>query len=332
MDYKSAGVDTEKAALLIKNLSNNIKSTHKNLKTGSVDKNFGGFAGIFKANNSYHGYDLVSCTDGVGTKIQLAQKFDFLSGLGTDLVAMSVNDLYCIGAEPAFFLDYISCGKLSDFWYLPVINSIVDACKLTNMALLGGETAEHPGVIPDDDFDLAGFCVGFIHPQKKLPQIDVMSSKDVLIGIPSSGLHSNGFSLVRKILDELEQKNNKRYKNLIENEDFVKKELLISTRIYQEIPELLKVASIKGIAHITGGGFVENLPRMLPEHLTYDLDLSQIPRLKIYDFINEFVKEEDMLKTFNMGVGMVLVANESEFSKVKEFYSDAFLLGNLKDK
>ena len=311
MNYKQAGVDTEKAQKLISNLKGSIVSTHESLPTGAVGKDFGGFAGFFLPNQKFQGKNIVACTDGVGTKIQLCRKYGYLEGLGQDLVAMCVNDLYCTGATPAFFLDYMSCGKLDDAWYSRVMQSIIDACKYSQIALLGGETAEHPGVIADDDFDLAGFSVGFVDEKERLPKKDSIAAGDVLLGLPSSGIHSNGFSLVRKLLNELEQNN-----ALDIDGEWVKKHLLRPTRIYKKLPELLNQFNIKAVAHITGGGLKENIPRILNDDVSVEMKNPFLDTLPVYHYLQKHLDLKVMYGTFNMGIGIVVVCDELEAEKI----------------
>lgn len=329
MNYKDAGVDTEKAGKLIKDLKKSIVSTHENLAAGKVADRFGSFAGEFVPEAAFRGQNIVATTDGVGTKIDVSRRFNHLDNLGYDLVGMCVNDLYCAGATPAFFLDYIACGKLDDSWYQPLMQSIVNACKEAGMALLGGETAEHPGVMKDDEFDLAGFCVGFNDPARALPMIEKMSAGDSLIALPSNGLHSNGFSLVRKILKKIEEEDNDRYRSLIQDRQFITEQLLAPTRIYSYFDRLLKVPGLKAAAHITGGGMYENLPRILPagfDAMVYDPVAFKMP---IYDFILEFVSLKDALYTFNMGSGMILLAESSSLDEITAVEPQAVAIGEL---
>jgi len=332
INYKNAGVDTEKAQNLIYNLKRSILSTHNNLETGVVRNNFGGFAGLFSPDNRFKGYDLVAATDGVGTKIELCRKFDFFSDIGDDLVGMCVNDLYCIGAQPFFFLDYISCGKLSESWYNPVMKSVTKACQKASMALLGGETAEHPGTMKPDDFDLAGFCVGAVDYNKALPKIDKIKEGDVIIGFASTGLHSNGFSLVRKILQKIKKQNPKEYDSLVSDKNFIEKKLLAGTRIYSFIPEMLSKTEVKALAHITGGGFYENIPRILPADLCAYIEKPKLFQREIYDFLERFVKPKDMYSTFNMGVGIIAIIEEKYVDLIKQFDKKSKIIGYIQKR
>ncbi len=326
-DYKSAGVDTKKAQGYIQDLKGAIQDTHRGLSHGKVIDNFGGFAGIFET----QGVRLVAATDGVGTKIHLARQFAHMGALetlGQDLVAMCVNDLYCVGAQPLFFLDYIACGKLDESWYHPVLSGIAAACKTTGMALLGGESAEHPGVMQAGDFDLAGFCVGSLQRDEPLPDMARIREGDLLYGAPSSGLHSNGFSLVRKILGDLETTDPEKYKQLASDARWVKEVLLAPTAVYTGIPAMLKEVDAKALAHITGGGFYENIERVMPPGLSVSIDSGlhavvqgkppKTPLPEIYDFLAGFVAPRDLYSTFNMGVGMVCIASAEHSASLEK--------------
>lgn len=328
MDYKAAGVDTEYAQKLIHNLKGRITATHRVANVGAVVGQYGGFAGRF-APVSIPGYDIVATTDGVGTKTQLLRRFNYLEGIGQDLVAMCVNDLFCAGATPAFFLDYIACGKLHESWYNRVLGSIADACAATPMALLGGETAEHPGVMPDDDFDLAGFAVGFIARGRKLPDFAAQRAGDLIIGLKSSGLHSNGYSLVRKIFSQLEKSDPAEFQTMVADREKFIATWLGPTRIYKEIPALLEEAEIKGIAHITGGGIHENLPRAIADGLGAEIQNAEPFRLPATDLLEKYVAREKLFHTFNMGTGLILIAAESELEKIHRVYPEATVMGAL---
>jgi phosphoribosylformylglycinamidine cyclo-ligase len=330
MDYKSAGVDTQYAQSLIQGLKDKITGTHKVPGVGEIVGQYGGFAGRF-AIPQIPGFDIVAATDGVGTKTQLLKRFNYLEGIGQDLVAMCVNDLFCSGATPAFFLDYIACGKLAESWYSRVIASIADACAATPLALMGGETAEHPGVMPDDDFDLAGFAVGFIARDQGLPRVSDQKTGDVLVALKSSGLHSNGFSLVRKIFSEIEKVNPAEFQTMVANRDVFVNTWLAPTRIYKEIPQLLKTATVKGISHITGGGIYENLPRVLAPGLKADIRNPEPFRLPASEFLEKYVEREKLFHTFNMGSGMILITDESQLEKIQDVYPEAAVIGSLRE-
>ncbi|GAB4439117.1 MAG: phosphoribosylformylglycinamidine cyclo-ligase [Turneriella sp.] len=328
MDYKTAGVDTKYAQKLIHNLKDRITATHKVKNVGDIVGQYGGFAGRFQP-VAIPGYDIVATTDGVGTKTQLLRRFNYLEGIGQDLVAMCVNDLFCSGATPAFFLDYIACGKLDESWYNRVLGSIADACTATPMALMGGETAEHPGVMPDDDFDLAGFAVGFIARDRRLPNPELQREGDLLIALPSSGLHSNGYSLVRKIFAELEKNNPAEFQTMVADRDKFIATWLNPTRIYKDIPALLQQAQVKGIAHITGGGIHENLPRAINEGLGAVIENPEPFRLAAADLLEKYVEREKLFHTFNMGTGLILIAAEGELEKIRQVYPEAAVMGRL---
>lgn len=315
LDYKKSGVDTHKAAQYIKDLKSVIQNTHKDLKAGKVVDNYGGFAGIFQLADAVKGGNLVATTDGVGTKIKLARDLGKVDFLGQDLVGMCVNDLYCVGATPLFFLDYIACGKLKDSWYHPVIGAIAAACRETSMALLGGETAEHPGVMADDDFDLAGFCVGIVPEGKHLPRFEQIQEGDILYAFPSNGLHSNGFSLVRKVLETIRADNEKEYQVLVTNNDWIEK-ILAPTRLYTFLPELTGNKGVKAVAHITGGGFYENIERVIPDGFTARIETPQPFGEGIFGFFTQYVEKKSLFSTFNMGTGIVVVATEGEADQI----------------
>jgi phosphoribosylformylglycinamidine cyclo-ligase len=330
MDYKKAGVDTVKAQSYIKTLKDNITATHKKSAYGSVMDNFGGFAGIFNTSPDLKGCHLVASTDGVGTKVELARRFQYFDGLGVDLLAMCINDLYCVGATPLFFLDYIACGKLDESWYFPVMKSIASACEKVSIALLGGETAEHPGVMEDDHFDLAGFIVGAVPPDRVLPALEKIAPGDILYGFSSSGLHSNGFSLVRKALEQIQNENKPLYEKLVNDKSWVKEKLLVPTRIYDFMPQLQKESSIKALAHITGGGIYENLPRVLPENTMAVIDKPGAFPHEIYDLIGGYVKPVDMYHAFNMGIGMIAVADIDQKPAMEKY--GAKVVGHLEKR
>tara|TARA_R100000234_G_C4990889_1_gene175485 strand:- start:398 stop:1312 length:915 start_codon:yes stop_codon:yes gene_type:complete len=285
--YKEAGVDVAKTDNLVKEIS------------GLVD-NIGGFGGLFDLGDSY----LVGATDGVGTKILLAQEYDMLDGIGIDCVAMCVNDIICTGARPLFFLDYFASSNIDEKQYLTIINSIKNGCEAAGIPLIGGETAELPSLLPDKHFDIAGFCVGIV---KKKDLIDGSKIKkgDIVLAFPSNGFHSNGYSLVRKIF------------NKNKHEKYIDK-ILKPTEIYvKEIMNLIdNGVNIKGIAHITGGG-LSNLNRILPDGLSVDWK-SEINKPFILDMFQKDgnVSDEEMARVFNGGIGMCLVVEPKEVKKV----------------
>ena len=312
--YKKSGVDIALANKLVDHISQVSEKNVKKKGSNSLKGKIGGFGSLFDLSN-YKIKDpvIVSCTDGVGTKIDLANKFKKFDTIGIDLVAMCVNDLIVQGAKPLFFLDYIAIGKLDLNKTKKILSGIFKGCKLSSCKLIGGETAEMPGIYSKDKFDLAGFSVGIVSKKKILDKKNVKSG-NVVLAIPSSGIHANGFSLVRSIL-----KNNKIPKNL-------KSELLKPTRIYsKEILKLTNKAMINSAAHITGGGIVENLLRSIPKNLTLNLDLSKIKVLKIFKWIkSKNLSDLEMINTFNCGVGFCIIVNKKNISKIKKIFKRNF--------
>ena len=308
--YKKSGVNISIANKLVKHISkvskNNVKKTKNEFSQGEI----GGFGSLFDISN-YKIKDpvIVSCTDGVGTKIDLAIKFKKYHTIGIDLVAMCVNDLIVQGAKPLFFLDYIAVGKLNLKKTKQILEGIFKGCKLSDCKLIGGETAEMPGIYSKDKFDLAGFSVGIVSKKAILGKGKVKTG-DIILSIPSSGIHSNGYSLVRSIL-----KRNKIPKNL-------KNELLKPTKIYsKEILDLANKKLINAAAHITGGGLVENLTRSIPENLTLNLDLSKIKILKIFKWLkSKNISDQEMLRTFNCGVGFCIIVSKRNIPQIKKMF------------
>ena len=308
--YKKSGVNISIANKLVKHISkiskNNVKKTKNEFSQGEI----GGFGSLFDISN-YKIKDpvIVSCTDGVGTKIDLAIKFKKYHTIGIDLVAMCVNDLIVQGAKPLFFLDYIAVGKLNLKKTKKILEGIFKGCKLSDCKLIGGETAEMPGIYSKDKFDLAGFSVGIVSKKAILGKGKVKTG-DIILSIPSSGIHSNGYSLVRSIL-----KRNKIPKNL-------KNELLKPTKIYsKEILDLANKKLINAAAHITGGGLVENLTRSIPENLTLNLDLSKIKILKIFKWLkSKNISDQEMLRTFNCGVGFCIIVSKRNIPQIKKMF------------
>ena len=309
--YKKSGVDISLANKLVKHISLVSKKNVKKRKSNSFADEIGGFGSLFDI-SKYKIKDpvIVSCTDGVGTKIDLANKFRKFDSIGIDLVAMCVNDLIVQGAKPLFFLDYIAVGKLNLIKTKKILKGIFKGCKLSDCKLIGGETAEMPGIYSKDKFDLAGFSVGIVSKKKILNKTKVRKG-DVVLAIPSSGIHSNGFSLVRSIL-----KKNQIPKNL-------RKELLKPTKIYAK--EILKLNSkklINAAAHITGGGLIENLLRSVPQNLNLNLDLSKIKILKIFKWIkSKNISDSEMMRTFNCGVGFCIIVPKKNVPKIIKIFS-----------
>jgi phosphoribosylformylglycinamidine cyclo-ligase len=299
LDYQSAGVDIKAGNQLIENIKPIAKST---MREGVVS-GLGGFGALFELPiHKYKHPVLVSGTDGVGTKLKLAEQLNQHDTIGIDLVAMCVNDLIVQGAEPLFFLDYFATGKLNVDLATSVIKGIAEGCKISGCALTGGETAEMPGMYQGEDYDLAGFCVGIAEKEDIIDGSKV-AQDDVMIALASSGPHSNGFSLIRKILERHPADNERLHK------------LLEPTKIYvKSILELLKTVKVNAISHITGGGLLENIPRVLPDNLAAEIktDSWQIPEL--FNWLQEKgeVAQNEMYKVFNCGVGMVLVVKKEE--------------------
>lgn len=296
LTYADSGVDIDAGNALVKAIAPLARATYTQNVVGEI----GSFAGAFAVPKGYADPVLLAATDGVGTKLRLALESGKLDTVGIDLVAMCVNDLICNFATPLFFLDYYATGKLEPDSALLVISGIAEGCKQSGCALLGGESAEMPGMYAGNDFDLAGFAVGIAEREElgKKPEIG-----DVLVGIPSSGLHSNGFSLVRKILQTTQH-------NQPDTQT-----LLAPTRIY--VPLFLRLRGyINALAHITGGGIVENLPRILQPNQCAHIRKSAIPKLPVFEWLREFVAEEEAYRTFNMGVGMILAINQQHLDDV----------------
>ena len=306
--YKDSGVDIEAGDKTV----NYIKPLAKKTYRDEVISGIGGFNGLFKIPSGYKEPVLVASTDGVGTKLKLAFKLNKHETIGIDLVAMCVNDLICCGAEPLFFLDYFATGKLSPEQAKEIITGITDGCIQSNCTLLGGETAELPGFYKSNEYDLAGFAVGIVEKEEIIDGSKIKPS-DLLIGIESSGLHSNGYSLAQKVVFEIAKWDiNYKHPKLEKN---IGEELLTPTFIYTKLINTLKSKfKIKGIANITGGGFTENIPRIFPENISCEIDLSSWKRSEIFNILQEAgpIDKEEMLKTFNNGIGMVLVVDKSD--------------------
>ncbi len=312
--YKKSGVNISLANKLVRHISKISKKDVKK-ENGSNKKDLiGGFSSLYDISNlKIKDPIIVSCTDGVGTKIELANKFKKFDTIGIDLVAMCVNDLIVQGATPLFFLDYIAVGKLDLDKTKKILKGIFAGCKISNCKLIGGETAEMPGVYSKNKFDLAGFSVGIVSKKKILGSNKVKKGNAVL-AVPSSGIHSNGYSLVRSIL-----KRNKIPKNL-------QKEILKPTKIYsKEVLKLSKKNLINAGAHITGGGLVENLLRSIPNNLTLNIDLSKIKVTKIFKWLkSKNISDQEMLRTFNCGIGFCLIVPKKNISKIKKIFSKEF--------
>ena len=312
--YKKSGVNINLADRFVEHIAKiskkNVKKKNKYLNKDNIGS-FGSTFDISKIN--IKDPLIVSSTDGVGTKIDLANKFNKFDTIGIDLVAMCVNDLIVQGAKPLFFLDYIAVGKIKFNKLKQILNGIIKGCSISDCSLVGGETAEMPGIYDNNKFDLAGFSVGIVSKKKLLHKQKVLTG-DVVLAVPSSGVHSNGYSLVRTII-----KNKK-------IDIKIKKQLLIPTKIYtKEILNLAKKNLIHSAAHITGGGLVDNLARSVPEHLSLNLDLSKIKTRNIFRWIkSNNVSDSEMLKTFNCGVGFCLIVKKANIDKIKKYFSKEY--------
>ena len=312
--YKKSGVNISLANKIVSHISKISKNSVKKTKHLNEKEIIGGFGSLYDiSKTNIKDPVIVSCTDGVGTKIDLANKFKKFDTIGIDLVAMCVNDLIVQGARPLFFLDYIAVGKLNFKKTKNLLKGIFKGCALSDCNLIGGETAEMPGIYSKDKFDLAGFSVGIVSKKKILSKYKV-KEKNIILAIPSNGIHSNGYSLVRSIM-----KRNKLNKKL-------KKELLKPTKIYvNEILNITKKNLINAAAHITGGGLIENLLRSVPENLCLNIDLSKIKTLKIFKWLkNSQVSDSEMLKTFNCGVGFCIIAPKKNVKKIKKYFSKKY--------
>ena len=331
--YAATGVDITAGYKSVELMKKHVARTRNE---GCVD-DVGGFGGCFSL-ASIAGMEepiSVSGTDGCGTKVKLAILMDKHDTIGIDAVAMCVNDIICVGAKPLFFLDYIACGKNKPEKIAEIVSGVAEGCVQSGAALIGGETAEHPGLMPEDDYDLAGFTVGVVDKPKMIDK-NRMAVGDVVIGLPSTGIHSNGFSLCRKVFD-IDNNNPEIY---VSREELggrsIAEALLEPTKIYvKPVLALIEKVDVKGISHITGGGFYENIPRSIPDGLCAKIDREAIKVLPIFDLIMKWgnVPERDMFNTYNMGVGMTVVvpANEVETSLelLKENGIDAYVIGEI---
>ena len=315
--YKSAGVDKEEGYKTVDKIKTAVAETHNK----NVLNNLGSF-GAFYAIGEYKNPVLVSGTDGVGTKLKIALDTKKYDSIGIDCFAMCANDILCHGAKPLFFLDYLACGKLDSNVASEIVLGMVKACKDNECALIGGETAEMPGMYQVGDYDVAGFCVGIVERDEIIDGSKIKKG-DKIIAIPSSGFHSNGFSLVRKVFPDFEEEFEGKplYETLLE-----------PTRLYyQPIHQLLKVVSLNGIAHITGGGLIENVPRIIPNGLCAEI---QTEKIRIPSIMLELEKRGnvdrmEMFGTFNMGVGMVVVVDGKDAEKVLSTLKDAYEIGEI---
>ncbi len=327
--YKKAGVDVTAGYKSVELMKKHIAKT---MLPGCIS-GIGGFGGLFELDMTGISKPvLVSGTDGVGTKIKIAFIMDKHDTVGIDCVAMCVNDIICCGAKPQFFLDYIACGKNIPEKIAEIVSGVAEGCVQAECALIGGETAEHPGLMPEDEYDLAGFSVGVVDKDKIL-QPDTQKAGDILIAVKSSGVHSNGFSLVRRVFDVNEQKLNMYFDDLGAT---LGETLLTPTRIYvKAVMKLIDAVKVKSISHITGGGFYENIPRSLPDNLSAKIERNAVQVLPIFDLIARCgsIPERDMFNTFNMGVGMIVSVDKNDADKaieaIRSAGEEAYILGEL---
>lgn len=331
MDYKNAGVDIEAGYKSVELMKKHVKETMREEVLGGL----GGFSGAFSLAKIKEMEDpvLLSGTDGCGTKVKLAFLMDKHDTIGIDCVAMCVNDVACAGGEPLFFLDYIACGKNYPEKIATIVAGVAEGCKQSGAALVGGETAEHPGLMPEDEYDLAGFAVGVVD-KKDLITGDDLKDGDVLIGIASSGVHSNGFSLVRKVFEMTKESLDTYYDELGKT---LGEALIAPTRIYVQALKNVKEAGIrvKACSHITGGGFYENIPRMLPEgmHAVVKKDSYEVPAIFKLMQKTGNIEEQMMYNTFNMGLGMIVAVDPADVDKameaIKAAGDTAYVVGNI---
>ena len=327
--YKAAGVDVTAGYRSVELMKQYVART----MTKGVLSGIGGFGGLFEIDTTGISKPvLVSGTDGVGTKIKLAFLLDKHDTVGIDCVAMCVNDIICCGAKPQFFLDYIAIGKNYPEKVAKIVSGVAEGCVQSECALIGGETAEHPGLMPEDEYDLAGFAVGVVD-KDKIIRPETQKAGDVMLGIKSSGVHSNGFSLVRKVFG-IDENTVKQYYD--ELGTTLGESLITPTRIYvKAVMKLIESVKVKSISHITGGGFYENIPRSLPEGLSAKIKHSDVQVLPIFDLIAKTgnIPERDMFNTFNMGVGMTVVVDKADADKAIEVLKaageEAYVLGEL---
>ena len=328
--YAAAGVDITAGYRAVELMKSHIART----MTAGVASDIGGFGGLFELDTA--GMErpvLVSGTDGVGTKLRIAQLMDRHDTIGVDCVAMCVNDIICCGARPLFFLDYIACGRNVPEKIAAIVAGVAEGCVQAGCALVGGETAEHPGMMAEDDYDLAGFSVGVVDKSKIIDN-SAMAAGDAVIALPSSGVHSNGFSLVRRVFN-VEHADLKSPVEALGGRG-LGEALLTPTRIYvKPILALLEQVAVRGISHITGGGFYENIPRSIPDGLCARIERSAVRVLPIFDLLARTgrIPERDMFNTFNMGVGMSVVVPKDQADRalaiLKEQGEDAFILGEI---
>ena len=330
ISYKDSGVDVERGYEAVRLMKEHVKSTY----TAGVLGDLGSFGGFFEMPKIKHPV-LVAGTDGVGTKLKYAIIADKHDTIGIDAVAMCVNDIVCQGAKPLFFLDYLAVGRLYPETAEKIVSGVCEGCRQAGCALIGGETAEMPGFYPEGEYDLAGFCVGIVDRDKIINGKHIAAG-DKLIGLASSGIHSNGYSLVRKLFGENKEK-------LMQSDSRLGKTyldaLLTPTRIYvKTVLKIIEEFEIKGIAHITGGGFIENIPRIFPKGIGCEIDVDSYPHSPLFDMLGERsgLKREQLYNTFNMGIGMVMCVSADIAEKVRtrleELGEKAYIIGTVTDK
>ena len=331
IDYQSAGVDVHRGYEAVKQMKAHVQKTHIPGVLGQV----GGFGGMFEMPKGYENPVLVSGTDGVGTKLQLAFMLDRHDTIGIDCVAMCVNDIVCMGAKPLFFLDYIGTGYLDPSQIANIVKGVSEGCIQAGCALIGGESAEMPGFYKKGEYDMAGFTVGVVDKDKIISGENLRDG-NVLIGVASSGIHSNGYSLVRKLCFDV--KGLAPDTKLPELDKTLGEELLTPTKIYVKlILDLIEKFDINGIAHITGGGWIENIPRILPKHLKAEVTTKNHEIPAIFKLLQDWgqLEDKDMYNTFNMGTGLVLAVDEKNSDKILEEINKsekAFLIGKLSNR
>lgn len=319
MTYRDAGVDIDAGNYSVQLIKDSVKATYRPEVLGDL----GGFGGLFALNaGKYKEPVLVSGTDGVGTKLRLAFMLNKHDTIGQDAVAMCVNDILVQGAEPLYFLDYLAVGKLDPEQVAAVVKGVANACKESGCALIGGETAEMSGFYPVGEYDIAGFAVGVVE-KSKIITAEKVKAGDVLLGLPSSGVHSNGYSLVRKIV--FEKMGFKGDEDIPELGQTIGEELLTPTRLYPKVClPLIEKFDIHGMVHVTGGGFYDNIPRALPENMGAEINAEAWNVPAIFDLLKQWgnVDWHEMYRTFNMGIGMIIIASPEEAAKIKEYMED----------
>ena len=323
LSYAKSGVNIKAADKFVKYISSRTSKIKKNVKS----KNIGGFGAISKIPNNLKSPYLVTSTDGVGTKLEIANNLKKFDTIGIDLVAMSVNDLIVQGAKPLLFLDYISISKIDLKKLQSILNGIIKGCMIADCELAGGETAEMPGTYTQGKFDLAGFAVGLVE-KKNILKKEKIKNGNIVLGVPSSGLHSNGFSLIRNIL--------KRKKIILSKNKFLKEELLRPTKIYvNEVLKLINKKLLISCANITGGGLRDNLSRIIPRGKTAEINLKNIKTFKIFKWLKKSgVSEQEMLKTFNCGIGFCLIVKQNKIKKIQKIFPKKFkpyIIGKIKN-